>query len=349
MSGNMKTRIFLLLALACVLGSSCEKLQEKINLPGIFIANTAVEDRMQMSELYYKKMYDDKVWLIAPDGGYSFLVGADSHVTTDPGRMDEMLANGLEHGDLFYAHLGDIADTKAEYYVTLDSLIKVAKHRYVDAKFDEIGDNQYIYKGGTEDQSTIFSYDEIVYPFFPVVGNHDITRNGWALWSNIFHSSFYEIDVVVFLDNGEVAFDHLIFLDSASGTLGRTQIDFIEKGVLDGKYDDGTSIYRYTFVFTHTNIFHPQFNEFASTFPREETFFLLDQFEKWNVTCVFCGHVHTWDERNFNGVHYLTLDSMCEANNPNPGDYLIRINIDKDGGVDYEKVRMNYTPPKKKK
>ena len=155
--------------------------------------------------------------------------------------------------------------------------------------------------------------------------------------------------MVVFLDNGEVAFDHLIFLDSASGTLGRTQIDFIEKGVLDGKYDDGTSIYRYTFVFTHTTIFHPQFNEFASTFPREETFFLLDQFEKWKVTCVFCGHVHTWDERHFIGVHYLTLDSMCEANNPNPGDYLVRLNIDKDGGIDYEKVRMNYTPPKKKK
>jgi len=345
MSGNMKAKIFILLALACLLSASCVKLREKISPTDIIIASTAVEDRVKMSEVFYLNHYNNKVWLIA-EGGYSFLVGADSHVTTDPGRMDEMLAIGLRDDDLFYAHLGDIADTKAEYYVTLDSLLWDAKWRYVEAKYEQISDYEFIEKDSKMDPPVVYTYEDIVYPFFPVVGNHDITRNGWALWSNIFHSSFYEIDVIDFLGNGEMAFDHLIFLDSASGTLGKTQIDLIKKGVLDGKYDDGTSLYRYTFVFTHTNIFRPQFNEFASTFTREETFFLLDQFEDWNVTCVFCGHVHTWDERNFNGVHYLTLDAMCENNNPDPGDYLIRVQVDDDGGLSYKKVHMDYAKKK---
>ena len=347
MSGNMKTKTILLLALVCLAASSCVKLREKISPTDIIIAGTAVEDRIKMSEIFYLNHYNDKVWLVA-EGDYSFLVGADSHVTTDPGRMDEMLAIGLRDKDLFYAHLGDIADTKAEYYATLDSLLWYAKWRYVEANYEQINDYEFIEKDSKLVPPPVYNYNDIVYPFFPVVGNHDITRNGWALWSNIFHSSFYEIDVIDFLDNGEIAFDHLIFLDSASGTLGKTQIELIKRGILNGKYDDGTSAYRYTFVFTHTNIFRPQFNEFASTFPREETFFLLDQFEDWNVTCVFCGHVHTWDERNFNSVHYLTLEAMCEANNPEPGDYLVRVNVTQDPlMLEWKPVHMNYTPKKK--
>ena len=338
-----KTGFFLAIPCAAALLVSCNKLSEKIEPSGILIAGTSVEDRVEMSYLYFQNHLEDKVWLTAY-GDYTFLVGADSHLTTDPGRMDEMLSIGLDDGDLFYAHLGDIADTKAAYYVTLDSLVRKAKERYVEANYTKLDDYHYYKKDNPNESPQTFTYDEIMYPFFPVAGNHDITRNGWALWSNIFHSSFYEIDIVDILENGDIVFDHLIFLDSASGTLGKRQIELINQGIIDGKYGEDESIYRNTFVFSHTNIFKPQFNEFASTFPREETFYLLDRFEKWKVTCVFCGHVHTWDERDFNGVHFLTLDTMCEANNPESGDYLVRVNVNNDGSVTWSPVRMSYTP-----
>ena len=334
MSCNICKKILFLLMV--VLLTACEK----VSPIGVLVAGTAVEDRVKMSNLFYRNHYDDKVYLFVK-GDYSFIVGADSHLTTDSGRLDEMLAIGLQDDDLFYAHLGDIADTKAEYYITLDSLLQEGKARFVDKYFRKVDEFRYEDTRDWPDPNLLL-YNEIVFPFFPVVGNHDITHNGWALWSNIFHSSFYEIDVIVLKDEGEFAFDHLIFLDSASGTLGKTQIDLINQGVLDGTYADGSSLYRNTFVFSHTNIFRPQFFEFASTFTREETFFLLDQFEEWNVTCAFCGHVHTWDERNFNGVHYLTLDTMCEKNNPEPGDYLVRVNVEDGGQVTWSPVHMNY-------
>lgn len=338
-----KTFIISLVIAAAALLSACDK----VSPTGILMAGTAVEDRVKMSYKFYKDQLDDKVYLTIDKKDYSFLVGADSHLTTDSGRLDEMLAIGLDKDDLFYAHLGDLADTKPEYYFTLDSLLSEAKARYVAKHYRKINDFEYVPLNDKTDFDRR-TYDKITFPFFPVVGNHDITHNGWAMWSDIFHSSFYEIDVIV-LDPEALDFkvDHLIFLDSASGTLGKTQIDLINQGVLNGKYSDGTSIYRYTFVFTHTNIFRPQFFEFASTFTREETFFLLDQFEKWEVTGVFLGHVHTWDERDFNGVHYITMDSMCEKNNPEPGDYVIRVNVTNEA-VAWEPVRLNYTPKKKK-
>lgn len=337
--------ITVMLAAMALANASCEKVSPQ----GVLMAGTAVEDRVEMSYAYYNQYLTEIKMDVDISGDmqseYSFLVGGDSHVTTDPGRMDEMFALGLEADDLFYAHLGDIADTKAQYYIVLDSLIREAKARYVTKNYEINEYGRFVHKKHKEDIIG-WAYDEIKFPFFPVVGNHDLTHNGWALWSNIFGSSFYQFDVLVGNYGGEKGdqpvYDHFIFLDSASGTLGKKQIDLIEQGVLDGWHK-----YRHTFVFSHTNIFRPSSTQFASTFAREEMFYLLDQFDEWFTTAVFCGHVHAWDQREYNGVTYLTLDSMSERNSPEPGDYLVRVNVHKDGGWGWEKVHMNYTTKKK--
>ena len=58
------------------------------------------------------------------------------------------------------------------------------------------------------------------------------------------------------------------------------------------------------------------------------------------------GHVHAWDEREYNLVTYLTLDSMSERNNPKPGDYLVRVNVSQNGDISWEKVHMDYVAKK---
>ena len=329
---KMKTKTYICVALmAAATLTSCEK----VSPIGVLVSGTGVEDRVKMSELYYRD-YLSELDVAAADDDYSFLVGADSHVTDDTGRMDEMFDIAIEHGDDFVAHLGDIADTKPEYYINLSQSLERAKRKYMKKEYTyDVSTDTY-----TDEDGNIVDYDEEKFPFFPVVGNHDITHNGWALWSNIFHSSFYEFNV--YLNSEQSVCDHYIFLDSASGTLGKHQIELIEQGILD--VGENVKV-RHTFVFTHTNIFRPSSVQFASTFPREEQYFLLNQFKEWNATIVFCGHVHKWDDREVGGVRYLTLESMSERNSPEPGEYLVRVNVKKNGEIGVEKVMMNYKKP----
>ena len=340
----MKAKYLIIAAMAAfaLTQTSCEKVSPQ----GVLMAGTAVEDRVKMSYEFYQingmeyKLDDDINFTDVYKDGYSFLVGSDSHVTTDLGRMKEMFQIGFDNNDLLFCHLGDIADTKPEYYINLENCLREAKYDYVMKYYEAQDDGLYYRKDRSNPVGR--DYTAIELPFFPVVGNHDLTHNGWALWSNIFGSSFYHFDIIVGQDeDGLNIYDHFIFLDTASGTLGQLQVDLIEEGVFDLDHR-----YRHTFVFSHTNIFLPSSMQFASTFPREEAYFLLKQFDKWNASIVFCGHVHKWDERAYNMVYFLTLDSMSERNSPNPGDYLVRVKVDKDGFIDYEKVHMNYVAKK---
>lgn len=318
----MKKYIDAALLLSAVILTSCDK----VSPTGLLIAGSDVDDRVKMSYLYYQEhKKTDYKYLEAPETGYTFLVGADSHVQEDDGRMREMFDIGIDNNDLFMAHLGDIADTKAEYYITLDKALEYGKQKYKQKHANDP------------------DFDEKM-PFYPVVGNHDITNNGWAMWTNLFQSSFYTTFILVGEKDGTGVYDQCIFLDTASGTMGREQVNLIDDGALDQIYAEGNGgIVRNIFVFGHTNIFRVSSWELDSTFPREETFYLLDKFRKWNAAIVFCGHVHEWGHEEVDGVTYLTLDTMCERNNPEPGDYLVRVHVKPDGSFTWEKVHMNYT------
>jgi predicted phosphodiesterase len=339
--------------MASLLFISCDK----ISPTGILIAETAVEDRIKMSYEYFSRYMDEEREIFAPDQDeYTFLVGADSHLTNDDGRLREMMQNSLDHDDLLMAHLGDIADTKAEYYVRLEDLLTEYKRKWArkhyktvfvgdkDDPSQVISDDLYFYIDTVT--NTPYALEDLKYPFYPVVGNHDITHSGWALWANLFHTSFYSIYVIVSEFQDTRVVDNFIFLDTANATLGREQVNLIEQNVLtpDEQAEIGLQV-RNTFVFSHTSIFHVSTTELTSSFAREETYFLLDQIKKWNVDIAFFGHVHEWDERRNGNTQFLTLQTMCEKNNPGPGDYLVRVHVKKDGTLSWERVHMNYTKP----
>jgi len=330
-----------------LLSTSCDK----VSPAGVLMAGTAVDDRVQMSIEYYTHVFDktNSYDMEINEDSYTFLVAADSHMVTDTTRMAEMFRIALRDNDLFIAHLGDIADTKAEYYAALRELIAHYKSLYVD-KYFEFKNGLYYRKEGTilDPSSEIYpNYNDIPFPFYPVVGNHDITHNGWALWADLFHSSFYEFNVLTHDADSIPFFDHFIFLDTASGTLGSKQIDALNNGILTN-YDQiaaMNSIPRHAFLFSHTNLFRPQTVQFASTFPREEMYYLFHKLDEWGVSCMFCGHVHEWDDRWIGATRYVTLESMGERNSPAPGDYLVRVRVNADLSWDIEKVHMSTAGP----
>ena len=335
-------------ALLAVVFSACSK----VSPTGVLVGGSGVDDRVDMSYTYYKNYMEDSIDLHVPfasDGEYSFLVGSDSHVATDTGRVAEMIDIGLEHGDLLWAMLGDIADTSADYYKNLHTVLSRGKMKYIDKYFEYDNDLQVLYDKRyplieERDSSTYWNMfsrlDDVQYPFFSVVGNHDVTRNGWALFSSIFHSSFFDF-CVAFGNEGQC--DHFIFLDTASGTLGENQIKLLKANVFA---TNATKKVRHTFVFSHTNLFRPRTTQFSSTFPREELYFLLNKFSEWKTDIVFCGHVHAWDDRTFGNVRYITSEAMSERNNPNPGEYLTRVTCKPNGELNVERVMMHYTPNK---
>ena len=81
MFGKMKIQNICLFLFSAVVFASCEK----VSPTGLLIAGTAVEDRVKMSSLFYREYQDNRIDGYS-DGGYTFLVGADSHVTDDTGR-----------------------------------------------------------------------------------------------------------------------------------------------------------------------------------------------------------------------------------------------------------------------
>ena len=333
------------LTAASGLFSSCEKVSPQ----GVLMANTSVDDRVRQSMIYYTYHGDDLDWILADSiDEYSFLVGSDSHVTFDPGRLSEMVQTGIEYGDLFYCHLGDLADTKPEYYYNTKAALYDAtrtwKHKYIKPLIDEhhTADDGMYYDQRVEKftKNYLRPWDDWELPFYPVVGNHDITHNGWSLFCDQFKTSFYEFTVKV----GE-KYDRFIFLDSANGTLGDFQIDAIENKALQ---NDDKPI-RNTFTFTHTNIFRPSMNEFASTYCREELYYLLNKLSEWGTSIAFWGHVHAWDDRMFNDVRHITMRSMNFVDHPNGGDNLIvRVTVKNDGKCVVEPVGLHCKERSKK-
>ena len=332
------TLIISALLAASVMFSSCEKVSPQ----GVLLGNTSVDDRVKQSLLFYTYAGDDMDWyLVDSIEEYSFLVGSDSHITFDPGRLSEMIDIGIEHDDLFYCHLGDLADTKPEYYYNTKSALYNAmrawKSKYLRPLINEYhteADGMFI-----DDRlpmnwrNNCRSWSDWDLPFHPVVGNHDITHNGWTLFCDLFKTSFYEFTVRV---GGQ--YDRFIFLDSANGTLGDFQIDEIEKNALQ---NDNKNI-RNTFVFTHTNIFRPSLNEFASTYCREELYYILDKLSEWKTTIMFYGHVHAWDDRMFGNVRHITMPSMNFVDHPDGGDdLLVRLTVKKDGSYEMERIGLH--------
>lgn len=145
---------------------------------------------------------------------------------------------------------------------------------------------------------------------FPTAGNHDVYFGEWDEWVSRFHTSTYWFEVLT-PGRGK---DLFISLESAAGTLGRSQRAWVERILTEsqGKYSHIT-------VYTHTHFWKRDGSQgTTSNFDLEETYDLAGLFARTGVDIVLSGHDHATETTVFKGVRYETLQSL-KMNDISPG------------------------------
>jgi hypothetical protein len=297
----VKFRYFILGALAVIsFLTSCSK----VSPTGLLIAESSVEDRVKQSMYYWTSdtLKDIYYYNKISDGDYYYLLGSDPHVVDSLGRIKEffnlMINDSISDVHtkpyLFCSILGDIIDTQPEYFNKVDWLLKDIKIKYKEAYNKEL-------------------------KFYTIVGNHDITHNGWTMFYSLFGSSTYA--ALVFFPDAKDGYhyDLHIFLDSACATLGKRQYEDFLIPVLNESGKSSVKC-RHIMVYTHNPFFRSRLGSYSSNFPREENYRLIDLFANYKVDYVFTGHLHCPGYYEWRGVKYVLLDSFGERNSPKRGE-----------------------------
>lgn len=152
---------------------------------------------------------------------------------------------------------------------------------------------------------------------FVALGNHDIYYDQYnAFRSHISQRTNYYFVV----ESNDNVSDLYICLDTATGTLGRVQMEWL-RGLLENESHKN----RHIIVFTHVNIFNRD-NTYAdiSTTSLEETYELMNLFSKYKVKQFWAGHDHARDVFIHGKVKYIMIDSM-EEDNPNAAYMILHV------------------------
>ena len=227
--------------------------------------------------------------LTVPSDSYRFYACSDIHIQENrPANFQAMVQKErADEGSFFYLLLGDVLFGKEHMEWVADIMNAPENH-----------------------------------PGFIIAGNHDIFYGGWEQWKVLFGSSTY-----YFFVQTPSARDIFIMLDSANGTLGEKQLEWL-RDVLD-KDRAGC---RHCIVGVHTNMFRTDLSQFPSTnFTLEETYTLTSLFSKAGVDIVLSGHDHVRDVTPYDGVTYITLDQIKDGTSN--ASYLT---VDVDDGVEFD-------------
>lgn len=156
---------------------------------------------------------------------------------------------------------------------------------------------------------------------FLVAGNHDLFSNGWNRYYSRFGSSSY-----LFTVKTSNATDLFICLETAGGTLGTRQLDWLINILQTSRPG-----YRHCMVITHNNILRTRHTD--STNPLvEETEVLLGLLAKYHVDMVITGHDHKQDVTVFGTTTYIIMDALKDGES-NAGYFQIRV---ENGKIGYE-------------
>ena len=270
---------------------------KNIDYLGIFYTgNESPDERFAQSMSYNAEHGYDKITGV-PDY-YEVYVMSDIHVDFSTDNLDSFVSDYL-------------ADTvAAPFALCLGDLINATDH------FDYFAEHvQPVTDAGRK--------------VYYTVGNHDLYFDQWPEYFKRFGSSTYWFEVQTVSGNKDL----YIAIESGSGTLGVDQRDWLE-GLLSEKHNQG---YRHIVVFTHTHLFKKDTSQgHTSNFNLEETYDLLDLFDRYDVSLVLQGHSHSRDLTTFKDVVYLRVDALEDHY---PDAYYTILNVGR--YINFEFIKVN--------
>ena len=162
---------------------------------------------------------------------------------------------------------------------------------------------------------------------FSLIGNHDLYFNGWEDYYRLLGASVYWFEVKF-----STGSDLFISLDSANGTLGKRQLNWLREFLAAER-----NKYRHCIIFTHNNLFYTDNSQTGSgNMPLEETAVLTDLFSRYNVTACFQGHDHYREDLMFSGVRYTVIGTIRD-DSASPEFLMVRMS---NNGTDYQWVKL---------
>lgn len=273
---------------------SCSK---NLDLLGMFTSiSDSPNERFEQSMQYNKSHGYDRIYV--NQDNYRLYVVSDSHVDNSTKNLDRFVNDYLADSVAapFALHLGDQINAKDHWDYYKEHVAPIA-----DA-------------GRT---------------LYHALGNHDIYFDQWNEFKKRWNTSVYWFDVVT--PSG--AADLFIALDSASGTLGTDQREWLG----DLLKDKSLQGYRNIIIFTHSHFFKKDTSQgHTSNFTMEETYDLTELFAGNGVNMVLQGHSHARDITVFKDVTYLRLDAIEDIAQEA---YYAILNIG--DNINYEFIKVN--------
>lgn len=257
------------LIICCVMAAACT---ENLDMRGMFTSiSDSSDDRFDQSMEYNTAAGYSELAVDSDD--YHFFAMSDAHIDETTSNLDTFIEEW--HSDAsaapFILFCGDQVNATGHYP-------KFREH--VSSVMDSPGDT-----------------------LFCALGNHDIYFDQWKVFREYWKTSTYWFSVKT---PGGLR-DLYICLDSANGTLGRRQREWLDE-LLVSMSSEG---FRHIIVFTHTHFFKRDESQgHTSNYNLEETYDLLSLFSRYGVDAVIQGHSHHRDATVFKGVLYLRLDAI---------------------------------------
>ncbi len=259
---------------AALLLSACSE-DSTLDIAGMFSPNGEVVNTRFEQSMAYNQSRD----VISLDMGadeYMVYVCTDSHITRKSHQnLDYFIAQyKAETAPKVAVHLGDVIDAQKNLPCA-DSILHFAGQTIADT-------------------------------IFVTPGNHDIYFKQWQEFRQFFKTGTYWFET----RNGVKKLDLFICLDSAEGTLGDKQTEWL-RNLLETKSKEG---YRRMIVFTHTHLWKLDSSQgHTSNMALEETYEITSLLAQYKIPYVWSGHQHARQSVVFKGVNYLVLNATKDT------------------------------------